>query len=120
MKKMHDDRLAPAVLAGLAERAKAATPGPWRWSGGMDSRAIVLADDEGFKVRIDGHPDAEFIAAADPQTVGALVAEVEALRAVVARVEALCAEAEREGFEDVAVSSLRGRLTPAETTGADR
>lgn len=69
----------------LAKLAEAATPGPWQWVGddlrSLNSSHSVIVDggSEGMWIPSDG--DAAFIAAANPATVLALLAEIAALRA---------------------------------------
>ena len=67
---------ANAALEGVTE-------GPWTWTHGMDTRALVLGPDN-LHVKLDGHADAQFIAAART-LVPELVAELEAARAEVER-----------------------------------
>ncbi len=89
--------LSDADLAAMKERETAATPGPWKWTHGMDSRARVLAPDETFDVRVDGHVDADFIAHARTD-VPALLAEVEELRAENERLQRRLYPSQGEGY----------------------
>jgi len=50
-------------LDAIQKRADKATPGHWEASTGMADAAIVFMPD-GYSFKINGHPDARFIAAA--------------------------------------------------------
>jgi hypothetical protein len=84
----------PTDLAKLKALAQAATPGPWRdcpmdmfvfGPGGGD---MIASTDDNGELLIRGHgarlpmeANARYIAAVDPTTVLALIAEIERLRA---------------------------------------
>ena len=65
----------------LRRLAEAATPGPWSSSGsqvwGYDGNLVAAVRDHSELV---DRPDAEFIAAVDPQTILGLLDEIERLR----------------------------------------
>lgn len=97
-----------AALVELAALAEAATAGPWWRSGSSIETEHVCSPSHGCWPVADTSPgtkpdgtkqdrdvikaDAAFIAAANPQTVAALVAEVQRLRTVEAAVRSLAAE----------------------------
>lgn len=76
-------RLTDDALAELARLAVAATPGPWRTmvKGNTVQSLAIEGVCSGISPKTGNGP---YIAAADPSTVAALVAEVRALRAAVA------------------------------------
>lgn len=96
--------LSDSALTELARLAGEAQPGPWGSGSFYDSqrrppshlRAKVWSADEGpCDVAYTVSPeDARFIAATDPATVTAIVAELLSLRGEVAAVEAMCEETE--------------------------
>lgn len=73
------------VLAELERKARAATPGPWTHCVDDDNSSYVAAGElvvcEVAQAFSDNLADGDFIAAADPPAVLALVAEVLRLRA---------------------------------------
>jgi hypothetical protein len=72
--------ITPALLSDLRQKAGAATPGEWLIGyGGMDGDyAVIISRFCGNEICVESY--AEFIAAANPAVVLALVAEVERLR----------------------------------------
>jgi len=66
--------ITPALLSDLRQKAEAATPGPWKWKNENGSFSV-----EG-PIRKNRYYDSNYIAAANPAVVLALVAEVERLR----------------------------------------
>jgi hypothetical protein len=66
--------ITPALLSDLRQKAEAATPGPWKWKNENGSFSV-----EG-PIRKNRYYDSNYIAAASPAVVLALVAEVERLR----------------------------------------
>ena len=51
----------PERLDAITARLEAATPGPWEVSTGMADRAMIIFPDN-YSFKMNGHPDAEFIA----------------------------------------------------------
>lgn len=80
-------RLRDALAAGP-------TPGPWRheaWGSrildsGVGSRQLLITTVAANTFRDQGRHNAEFIAAADPETIAALLAERDALREALYRI----------------------------------
>jgi hypothetical protein len=72
-------------IARLRELAEKATPGPWHKSGNLNNNVIQTSHITRDVWHIcacfhAGEPDAEFIAAANPQTILSLLDELEQLR----------------------------------------
>lgn len=122
-----------AALVELAALAEAATAGPWWRSGSSIETEHVCSPSHGCWPVADTSPgtkpdgtkqdrdvikaDAAFIAAANPQTIAALVAEVQRLRTVEAAVEALARHYQRSGnwrYHGVPIA-LRAALAAART-----
>lgn len=99
--------VSPTLLMELKELAEKATPGPWsaeRWrhkndwrvnSENLQSLAELRGADTSANTRTGA--DAAFIAAANPATVLALIAEVERLTKLAAHLDAACVQQIRAG-----------------------
>tara|TARA_R110000796_G_C14362341_1_gene412958 strand:- start:3 stop:290 length:288 start_codon:yes stop_codon:yes gene_type:complete len=79
--------MTPEVLDELAAKAEAATPGPWVYDG---ARSVLVPEEyrdptTGRRDGVHWKPNAAHIAAFDPPTVLALIAEVRRLQAELAR-----------------------------------
>ena len=109
-------KLTPAQLDEIEAAAKEATPGPWEVIGGGEYVTPIGLpagfDDCGVSPR-----DVHYIAAFDPPTVLALIAEVRELRAKVERVRELHRE---NAYPDRPVSRCRDcdDVWPCETARA--
>lgn len=101
-------------LGELRRLAEAATPGPWSWhsrqTADCDSWAVFDSNDSALAVNHDGWaPDAEFIAATDPQTVLALIERVRNDETPVSRWESRAKRVlkQRDGWRKRAESAER-------------
>lgn len=84
--------LTDAQVAALREAAEKATPGPWKagdaaWFRGQtnpeDGKRPISAGANGVMANVYGRANAEFIAAASPDVVIALLDELDSLRTMV-------------------------------------
>jgi len=112
-------RLTKEQLVALLERAKSATPGPWvdKWYEATLSKTLIEGPkpDQDFILAQTFGPhlgqaeqDAEFIAAANPDTIARLVTEVLELREALRKITNLV---DPEGVIDaaeIATVALRG------------
>jgi hypothetical protein len=116
-----------ARLAKLRQLAEAATPGPWQWEDDGDGRTLVTVNvsvvggailwartDEGYQIDLQlGPEDQNFIAAADPQTILALLDDnaqlLGAIRQALAMLSSESSEARAAiGARDVLRAALGG------------
>ena len=116
-------------IDNLERKAKAATPGPWSADGYGSGQQVTGATGTIFADTLAFHEDAEFIAAADPDTVLSLIDENRNLRhttkadlkylrrleARLAAVEALADVTERAGDPLLRLDQLRAALSTAPT-----
>lgn len=97
--------LTPEFLAELKRKAEAATPGPWREVFDGAAVSCVRAKDNSL-IRAPGFPrNSAFISAVDPQTVLALIAEIDRLNKI------KCSEPvnkENAKMESTNIRSVRG------------
>ena len=93
-------------LDAIQARVDAATPGHWEASTGMADAAIVFMPD-GYSFKINGHPDAKFIAAAREDVPFLLdlarkqQAAIDAVKVIERRLEASMQGEDREIAEDL-------------------
>lgn len=85
---MSDFSIEAASLRKLAKLAKAATPGPWTFTAVREGWPIVSTEVPDRYLAIPkSRDDAEFMAAANPATVLALLDRIEKLEAQIAELK---------------------------------